>query len=81
MFIRPNEFEAQLAAAKAGAPVYKKSHRAAGAIFLMVAIPVLAVWWAVLACWALGAVTLRAPLSLTRFVRDMADYSGWLVKR
>ena len=29
MFIRPNEFEAQLATAKTVVPVYKKSHRAA----------------------------------------------------
>ncbi|MBW8744364.1 MAG: hypothetical protein JF628_08460 [Sphingomonas sp.] len=81
MFIRPNEFETQLATVKPGVPVYRKSHRAAGTVFLMVAIPVLAVWWAVLTCWALGTAILRAPLNLTRFFRDVADYSGWLVKR
>ena len=81
MFVKPNEFEAQLAAANAPAPVYKKSHRAAGIVFLAVAVPILAAWWVILACWALGTAILRAPLALARLVRDAADYSGWLIAR
>ena len=81
MFIRPNEFEAQLAAAKAAPPSYKTSHRAAGVGFLLVLVPLMLAWLAVLACWTIGAALLRAPVKIARFLRDAADFGGWLVLR
>jgi hypothetical protein len=78
MFIRPNEFEAQLATtrAAAAAPVYRKSHRGAGVIFLVILLPVMLAWLAFLTC-CLAVVTLaRAPIAGIRRLRDMADYGG-----
>ena len=83
MFIRPNEFEAQLTANKAAAavPVYRRSHRGAGLLFLLMLLPIMCAWLAFLACWTAGAALVRAPIVGLRFLRDIADYSGWLVLR
>ena len=81
MFIRPNEFEAQLAAAKTAIPVYKRSHRAAGVVFLLVLAPVIIFWLAVVACWTTGAALVRAPFRFARLLRDAAGFGGWLVLR
>ncbi len=81
MFIRPNEFEAQLGAAKPMAPFPGKSHRAAGAAFLLVIGPVLLAWIAILACWTATAFVLRAPVRIARFLTGAADYAGYLVSR
>jgi hypothetical protein len=32
-----------------------------------------------LSCWVLNSMILRAPVSLARFARDAADYSGSLL--
>ena len=81
MFIRPNEFEAQLATAKAVVPTYKKSHRAAGVAFLLVLAPVMIAWLTLLACWTVGAALVSAPVRLVRFLCDAADFGGWLILR
>lgn len=81
MFIRPNEFEAQLATAKAVAPTYTKSHRAAGAALLLILGPAAIVWLALLACWIAAAALVRAPIRLARLLRDAADFTGWLALR
>jgi len=81
MFIRPNEFEAQLATAKAVAPVYRKSHRAVGAALLLILGPVMIAWLALLACWMVAAALVRAPVRFARLLRDAADFGGWLVLR
>ena len=82
MFIRPNEFEAPLAATRAAAlPVYRKSHRGAGAAFLVILFPVLFAWLAFLTCWTAGMMLVRAPVAGARLLRDIADYCGWLVLR
>jgi len=46
MFIRPNEFETQLAAAKAVEPPYSGSHRMAGSGFLPLLAPIMIAWLA-----------------------------------
>jgi len=83
MFIRPNEFEAQLATTRAAAatPVYRKSHRGAGAIFLLILLPIMLAWLAFLTCCLAGMMLARAPIAGIRLLRDMADYGGWLALR
>lgn len=81
MFIRPNEFETQLATTNAVTPVYRKSHRAAGAALLLVLVPLMIAWLALLACWTAAAALVRAPIRLPRLLCDAADFGGWLVLR
>jgi len=81
MFIKPNEFEAQLATTKAVDPAYSKSHRVAGAAFLLIVGAMLVAWFALLACWSLAVLLVRAPIRLLQLLRDAADFSGWLVLR
>ena len=81
MFIRPNEFEAQLAAAKAVAPVYKKSHHVIGAAVLLILGAATITWLALLSCWLAAAALTRAAIHLGRLMRDAADFGSWLVLR
>lgn len=84
MFIRPNEFEAQLAAEAAEpvvAPAYNKAHGIVGLALLLVIAPVMLVWLTLLGCWIIGAALLQAPARVARFLRDAAQYTGWLALR
>jgi hypothetical protein len=81
MFIRPNEFEAQLAAAKAIEPTYGKSDRAAGTIFMLIFAPIMLGWLTFLACWILAMALVRTSAGTARLLGNAADFSGWLVLR
>ena len=81
MFIRPNEFEAQLATVRCEAPAYKKSHRGAGLACLLFVGMLVAAGLAFLACWAVGALLVHGVIRLARLLRDTARYCGWHTPR
>jgi len=77
MFIKPNEFEQILTVQEnTQSPA---ARLAAGSLFLILLVPVMLGWWALMLAAVLASTMLGAMRGTARLARQTAEYAGVLV--